>query len=121
MAGHSAPCRQGPTKTLGADPHRVGMSGFRDGLRLRLSDPTPGSGPQNVPPGSLGSEDSEEEVLDPQRGVGGDLNTWNWNRSAPVSTSYAVSTAKVMRRGAGLGGKRGGPVAALAVTVYRSL
>lgn len=86
------------------------MSGFRDGLRLRLSDPTPGSGPQNVPPGSLGSEDSEEEVLDPQRGVGGDLNTWNWNRSAPVSTSYAVSTAGVMHRRAGLGGKLGAGV-----------
>ena len=78
------------------------MSVFRDGQRIRLSDPTPGSGQQNVPPGSLGSEDSEEEVLDPQRVVGGDLNTWNWNRSAPVSTSYVMSTAAVMHRGAGL-------------------
>jgi len=95
------------------------MSGFRDGLRLRLSDPTPGSGPQNVPPGSLGSEDSEEEVLDPQRGVGGDLNTWNWNRSPPVSTSYAVSTVEVMHRRAALGVNlwAGGPVAALSVTI----
>ena len=75
------------------------MSGFRDGLRLRLSDPTSGSGPQNGPPGSLGFEDSEEEGLDPQRGVSGDLNTWNWNRSAPVSTSYAISTAEVMPGG----------------------
>lgn len=71
------------------------MSVFKDGLRLRLSDPTPGSDPQHVSSGSLGSEDSEEEGLEPQRGVCGDLNTWTWYRSVPVSTLYVVSTAGV--------------------------
>jgi hypothetical protein len=62
------------------------MSVFRDGLHLRLSDPTPGSEPHLVSTGSLGSEDSEDEGLEPQRGVGGALNTWTWYRSVPVST-----------------------------------
>lgn len=86
MAVHSATCSPSGHKLLGADLHHVGMSGYRDGLRLRLSDPTPGSGPQRVPSGSQGSEDSEEEGLEPQRDVGADLNNWSWNRSVPVST-----------------------------------
>jgi hypothetical protein len=99
----SAICRQSGHKPFGADLHHVGMRGHRDGLRLRLSDPTPGSDPQNVPSGSLASEDSEEEGLEPQREVGGDLNNWTWNRSVPVSTSHAVSTAEVTRRRTGYG------------------
>jgi hypothetical protein len=99
----SAICRQSGHKLFGADLHHVGMRGHRDGLRLRLSDPTPGSDPQNVPSGSLASEDSEEEGLEPQKEVGGDLNSWTWNRSVPVSTSRAVSAAEVTRRRTGYG------------------
>nr|CAD7452221.1 unnamed protein product [Timema tahoe] len=89
-------CRRRVFDDGGAVPWRVvvmllvaTMSGtytnsHRDGLRLRLSDPTLGT--SLLSGGSLGSEDSEEEGVEGSRGGGGGVANWTWtHRTVPVS------------------------------------
>nr|CAD7258988.1 unnamed protein product [Timema shepardi] len=107
-------CRRRVFDDGGAVPRRVvvmllveTMSGtytnsHRDGLRLRLSDPTLGT--SLLSGGSLGSEDSEEEGVEGSRGGGRGVTNWTWtHRTVPPMCTFELLSRGLISYGSAYG------------------